>query len=249
MSITTCVVCVEPLVLPISYQCGHTVCKGCSWRLKRKLCPVCRRTIKRHGHVNTVLEDFLKKENSNYEAQAKELETALELERCHTMYLKSPRYNSRCMMMMNIINKKSYMKVTEIGDIMACSGQYTEIMYIADKCSTFIIYPPNVPVSEQYIILNRPIDVSRFLDEMKDLKERDVIYLISKASRSPYFVAYYGHDIPYNKEIRDNFTIFFTTLTPDDLDENTDCEDIALLSDTDYGDSDIDTEESESETE
>ena len=44
-----CIVCFEIYnsldILPVLFNCGHSVCKNCYYKLDKNICPTCRKTI------------------------------------------------------------------------------------------------------------------------------------------------------------------------------------------------------------
>ncbi|AFJ20437.1 protein ORF150 [Cyprinid herpesvirus 1] len=69
MSSVDCSVCLEALCNPISYQCGHTVCQSCHFKMTRQgpvLCPLCRVEVSAPAScmVNVLLNSLLRGEIS-----------------------------------------------------------------------------------------------------------------------------------------------------------------------------------------
>jgi hypothetical protein len=91
----SCPVCLENIIGPYSFGCGHTVDIGCFMQLKKKECPVCRfklNNVDNYG-INLMLEECLKTKIPHYEKLKKERLKFVKSLCLFRKYSESERYN------------------------------------------------------------------------------------------------------------------------------------------------------------
>lgn len=91
-----CSVCLEPIVCPYSFGCGHNIDAQCFVQLRKHECPKCRfkfHDTKRYG-VNLMLEGLLRDKIPNYDELAQKQMKYVKSIGLLKSYRKSPRYKN-----------------------------------------------------------------------------------------------------------------------------------------------------------
>ena len=236
-----CIVCTEILVLPIVMTCSHVICKACIKSLRTRECPVCRATVTRDTPVCGLLEALLKVKVENYDILATQRLFQLKAKKCRRAYTKSPRYKSKKQLLCKALmqsghnNKAGWGTTDSVCDII---GHEVELKYIVKTSKRFILFPPiKGDRNEQYIIIKRKKYINRFIElHRKTLSEQDVIYLLSQVTGLTSFLSYYGNNMKQDIEEDEKFTIFFYSLTPDELSEEIHLSDVDTETDEDESD-------------
>lgn len=87
-----CFICMETLVAPVSWSCGHTVCILCDGKLKKNVCPSCRAKLPKERKVNLIMEELLRRVTENYDQLATDRITEVKSYECLRAYRRSTRY-------------------------------------------------------------------------------------------------------------------------------------------------------------
>jgi hypothetical protein len=248
MDILDCSICTEILVLPVVLTCGHTYCKACVRKLRKKLCPLCRHIITRHGKVCILLETMLKERIPNYDILANDRNELLDAHLGQKDYRISKRYHGRCTMIYSLTHHNKYLSISHLADVLH-SNHIVELLYIAHYCNKFIVYPPTSTVSsDQYIIIRSSTAITKFItNNRQSLSEKDIIYLMSKVLNCNPYMAYYNDNMLQDTEIAKLFNIFFASLSKEDL-ENEDTMDDSIYDANDDEDDDDEDESSSEES-
>jgi len=105
-----CSVCLDPVVCPYSFGCGHTVDAQCFVQLRKSECPKCRfkfDNVKKYG-VNLMLEGLLREKIPNYDELAKKQMKYVKSVGVFKIYRRSKRYKKIVSLCNEIINTCNY---------------------------------------------------------------------------------------------------------------------------------------------
>lgn len=150
----TCPICQDYLVSPISYQCGHNVCKLCNFQIQNHKCPMCRSQFnKKNIDTNKLLSKLLSGIIENYSDLVKDMDTKIKNLENLKMYYKTKRSKTIKNLINEYLNEKLFVSIDELisnfCNLNSGSNNYAEIeikLILRDKflsCKTeknIIIY-------------------------------------------------------------------------------------------------------------
>lgn len=126
MSLPTpkCPVCLDMLIAPITFSCGHSTCTGCYEVLRASgsgvgvlNCPECRTSISRECKMNIVLDQVLSTIIPDYEETKKTRLDILNRTTLFKRYKNSRRYNNIAAIMRRKLNRDGYATLKDFQEL------------------------------------------------------------------------------------------------------------------------------------
>ena len=150
-----CPVCLEPVICPFTFGCGHTVDARCFFQLRKKECPQCRFKLHKTSKysVNLMLQSFLANTIPNYEQLKESHLRFIKAMNVLKAYKASERYRVMIKLIASYVDG-SAVKAVELSALMAHMESYDplEVQHALDnnKCYrldldevTYVIYRPD----------------------------------------------------------------------------------------------------------
>lgn len=88
-----CNICMESLVAPVTWSCGHVVCVLCDRQLRDNKCSFCKAALPKKRNINLVMANLLRKDIDNYDSLAEKRVEAAKAYDIFKLYKKSTRYS------------------------------------------------------------------------------------------------------------------------------------------------------------
>jgi hypothetical protein len=194
-----CCVCLDPVVCPYSFGCGHTVDAQCFVQLRKSECPKCRfkfGNVKKYG-INLMLEGLLREKIPNYDELAKRQMKYVKSVGLFKNYRRSERYEKIASLCDEFINTHNYavklsdlyehiikeLLTTEasaaVSEASAARDKSLEIRYVLSKDSEY--HRITTTDGDDYVVnLEGEETMGNVLRELKDkIDELTIIKLLS----------------------------------------------------------------------
>lgn len=186
METQNCPICLDLLVAPISWCCGHNVCIMCDRRMTSGKCALCRAPLSKVRKVNLLLENLLMCNIPDYTKLAALRTKNAERFGVIEKYKKSTRYSSVSLLLSDLI-EESIMTKDHLLSIIESSPDFSikitleEVEYVLSRRKCLI-------VKDQWILPhNRHKIVETFLkqhqDELTTVEKMNIISHFSPVFR------------------------------------------------------------------
>ena len=135
-----CSVCIEALIAPVTFGCGHSTCSACYESLKHTgggvgvlNCPECRTGISRECKINIVLDQVFSCIIPDYEILKTKMTEEIQRTTLFKRYKHSKRYNKIAGILRQKMKKEGYLTSTDMTSLdfsVSPAPIYDEIIYI-----------------------------------------------------------------------------------------------------------------------
>lgn len=212
-----CPICLDLLVAPIGWSCGHTVCVLCDCRILNGRCAICKSPISTFRQINRLLERLIQKQSGLTEEEYDRLAKArIALSNQYSVckkYKTSTRYMNISDILVKELKKGNIKKDQLIQAVERATTNYVD--KISPDEIEYVLFKMQVITINEWIIPDFKHAIT-FLKSNKDLTEdqKNLIYQHFAPRLKKMFTAC-GIQTPRNsisKQITDNLVSYLSTI-------------------------------------